>query len=99
MPDDFKPDDPLSRTAFLLRAVRPVSVRCIEKIVRLSGNVIVESPGNSQAERYLNGVKKWIQDVAVELDIQNFDINNWIIERSPQDLPQQEDSFSCGVFM
>ncbi len=44
MPDDFKPDDPLSRTAFLLRAVRPVSVRCIEKIVRLSGNVIVESP-------------------------------------------------------
>ena len=55
--------------------------------------------GNSQAERYLNGVKKWIQDVAVELDIQNFDINNWIIERSPQDLPQQKDSFSCGVFM
>ena len=58
-----------------------------------------DSTGNSQAERYLNGVRKWIQDVAVELEVQNFDIDSWITEFSPQDLPRQRDSFSCGVFL
>jgi Ulp1 family protease len=56
--------------------------------------------GNSQAKRYLNGVKKWIADVAKQLlGIQNYDINSWKTEFSPKDLPQQEDHFSCGVFM
>jgi Ulp1 family protease len=55
--------------------------------------------GNS-GKRYLNGVRKWIQDVAEQLlGIQNFDINSWITERSPKDLPQQTDGCSCGVFL
>ena len=50
------------------------------------------------ASRYLNGAIRWIKDVANDLQIDVF-INRWITEESPVDLPQQDDSYACGVFV
>ncbi len=52
------------------------------------------------AERYMLGALQWIQDEAhTKGGPPNFDIKQWTTVKSPENLPQQSDTNSCGVFV